>query len=161
MHLYLWGQNQLIWLLALLIDSELTRMMFFRSSMLTALIPYLGVPIYLFWLASFHLSDRDYIYHVKYVVASMSGWIVYMILMAKYSKNILASLYNYWMMLVAKDLREVLKERQEELGDEGDETTAFESGTDGSDQDNDIIIEEPVDFEDVDQGDDDWEWIFI
>ena len=58
MHLLVWGQTNVFWLIALVYDSELSRMMYFRSVFATAFVPYVGAPIYLLWLIFFHLTER-------------------------------------------------------------------------------------------------------
>ena len=58
MHLLVWGQTNVFWLIALVYDSELSRMMYFRSVFATSFVPYVGAPIYLLWLIFFHLTER-------------------------------------------------------------------------------------------------------
>ena len=104
MHLTIWGQTQIFWIIALLFDSENTRMRYFQSSYLTAFIPYIGIPIYIFWLAGFHLGSVDGTYSFNYVSGNVVACIIYMFLVRFYTSNILTSLNNYAMILVTERL---------------------------------------------------------
>ena len=104
MHLTLWGQTQIFWIIALIGDSERTRMWYFQSSYLTAFIPYIGMPVYIFWLAGFHLGSNDGTYTFEYVVGNVLACFLYMLLVRFYSSNILTSLNNYDMILKTQRL---------------------------------------------------------
>ena len=104
MHLTLWGQTNIFWIIANLFDSEKTRNWYFISSYLTAFIPYIGIPIYIFWLGGFHLGSVDGTYSFEYVVANVVACILYMILVRFYLSNILTSLNNYAMIPVTERL---------------------------------------------------------
>ena len=104
MHLGIWGQNQFFWFLAMIFDNELTRMLYFQSSYATALVPYVGVPAYMLYTVGFWLGDFGDEYGFRYTIFTLMGWTAYSILMQEYSHNILTSLYNYWMLEVAKNI---------------------------------------------------------
>ena len=87
-------------------------MRYFMSSFVTSFIPYLGMPIYIFWLAIFHLGSNDGTYSFNYVVINVVGSMVYMGAMRFYSSNILTSLNNYALLLTTERLR---KEREDRL----------------------------------------------
>ena len=104
MHLSLWGQTNLFWLLSFLIDSEASRNNYFVSSFLTSFIPYIGIPIYIFWLGIFHLDSNDGTYSFNYVMGNVGASLVYMALMRFYGSNMLTSLNNYALILTTERL---------------------------------------------------------
>ena len=54
---------------------------------------------------------------MTYFAATFAFWVIYLFVMRFYTHNILSSLYNYAMILVAEDLQRVLKERAENRDD--------------------------------------------
>lgn len=102
MHLIVWGQTNLFWLMNLLRDTESSRNRYFLSSFLTTSIPYVFIPIYIFWLGVFHLGTTEYSFN--YVMGNVIASLVYMGLMRFYSNNILTSLSNYTLILTNERL---------------------------------------------------------
>ena len=126
-HMICWGQNQLFWITATIYDTDTTRMLYFRSSFATSIIPYLVMPIYLLWLVTFHLWDRDGVYTFNYFIVSFVLWFIYLIISKQYSTIILSSLYNYWMLLEVRSLEKVWeKQSRENLCKYEDRTTEFD-----------------------------------
>ena len=95
-HMTVWGQNQLFWLLQLIINNERSREFYFKSTFLTALVPYLGVPVYMIWSIAFFFSDREQKYSVTYFAVTQIGWLFYFIIIRWYTHEILSALYNLW-----------------------------------------------------------------
>ena len=111
--------------------------MYFRSSFATAFIPYIGLPIYLLWIIFFHLAERDGTYSFLYASSKFTFLVVYLFIMRFYSSNILTSLNNYALELIAEDLARTLSEREEQSEDE---TDAFETGN--SEDGEDAVLDE-------------------
>ena len=85
MHLLIWGQNQAFWGLTYFLDSELTRGMYYRSSIFIAFVPYVGLPIYLLWLIAVNIRDRDAEWSGTYFVIQFIIWTGYLFAMRAYS----------------------------------------------------------------------------
>ena len=75
--------------------------------------PYLGAPIYLLYVIFLELSDRDKVWDGWYTIVTVVGWMSYIVFMQFYSTNVLASLYNFWMIIKAQN-SEPIKANSEE-----------------------------------------------
>ena len=58
-HMIGWGQNLAIFGLSLVLDTYFTRNMYFRSGFATAVVSYVGMPVYIVWTLAYHAFDRD------------------------------------------------------------------------------------------------------
>ena len=141
-HLITWSQNLLVWVYTYYFDTELTRMVYFRSSFLPAIIPYIGMPIYLLWLVFYYMTALDGEISTAFFIITFIWWSAIAIVERLYLTEILTAIYNYWMQLVEQDLKSELIERAQQETNGGDTTDSFTSPEDGTnDGDDDDILD--------------------
>ena len=102
MHMTLWGMNLILWVVTLSIDTVFTRDLYFKSSWATGFIPYIGGPVYIIWMSILHITDRDDKFTASQFWVSFVAWVSYTFLMIAYTKNIVTSIYNYYMIPVVE-----------------------------------------------------------
>lgn len=156
-HIIGWGQNLMVFFIALFFDSYYTREMYFRSGFATAIVSYIGMPVYIIWNVAYNAIDRDAKLSSLYFWGWLIFFIVYTFMMQSYSKNSLLSLQNYATLLIIDDLEE--RWNQDKLQEKEDELLAFDEDATRADGDEDPQIEsDDVDGKTEDEILD--EWIF-
>ena len=106
MHMWAWGQNQVAFFIMIIFNNEITRAAYYVSTFGTALVAYLGAPIYILWLAFFHYFEANGTYSFVYFAETLAGWLAYIFVLRQYSLAIIPSVYNYWMIPVSEELGE-------------------------------------------------------